>query len=115
MYLEGRELKPYAEPVQASELIEGEAYYSVTFVDGEMHIPDMDTLVFIGKNLNDGDTDSLYFQDIDSHQKGVRYESATEGDHAVFVECAGDELNNIYEYEHMLDVLMRCSLLRKTK
>lgn len=115
MYFEGRELKPYAEPVQASELIEGEAYYSVTFVDGEMHIPDMDTLVFIGKNLNDGDSDSLYFQDIDSHRKGVQYDSATEDDHAVFVECSSGELNNIFEYERMLETLMRCSLLRNDK
>ena len=33
MHFEGRELKPYAEPVSKSELREGETYFAVNYVD----------------------------------------------------------------------------------
>jgi len=113
MRFEGRELKPYAEPVSASELKEGGVYFSVTFADDDMSIPIIQTLVFIGRNMDESDADQMYFQDIDSYQQGVRYESATEEDHAVFIRCSKDELNSVFEYEHALDVLMRCSLRRR--
>ena len=41
MHFEGRELKPYAEPVTASELKQGSVYFSVTFADDDMTIPVM--------------------------------------------------------------------------
>ena len=113
MRFEGRDLKPYAEPVSATELKEGSVYFSVTYVDDEMHIPTMETLVFIGRELDENDSGRLYFQDIDSYRKGIRYESATDDDHVTFFECSEDELNNIFEYEQALDVLMRCSLKKK--
>lgn len=110
---EERELKPYAEPVSASDLKEDVVYFSVTFVDDEMHIPTMETLVFVGRDLEENDSGKLYFQDIDSYREGIRHESATEDDHVTFFECSEDELNNIFEYEQALDVLMRCSLRRR--
>jgi len=36
---EARELEPYAEPVSADELAEGEVYFSVRYVDEEMAVP----------------------------------------------------------------------------
>ena len=129
---EGRELKPYAEPVSASDLKEGAVYFSVTFVDDEMHIPTMETLVFLGRDLvipglavdlqpmetlvfpgrdlDENDSGSLYFQDIYSYQAGIRYESATGDDYVTFYECSEGDLGAIFEYEQALDVLMRCSL-----
>lgn len=113
MHFEARDLKPYAEPVLAGNLKAGSVYFSITFVDDEMHIPAMETLVFVGKNLEENDSARVYFQDIDSYREGIRYESATEDDHATFFECADNELNNVFEYEQALDVLMRCLLKRK--
>jgi hypothetical protein len=110
MHFEERELKPYAEPVLVTELKEGSVYFSVTFVDDNMLIPAMETIVFVGRALNKNDTDGIYFQDVDSYRRGVRYNSATDDDHATFFKCSEDELNNIFEFEHALEVLMRCSL-----
>jgi hypothetical protein len=73
VYFEGRELKEYAEPVLANELREGEIYFSVNYVDDDMLIPVMETVVFIGRNLEPGDVGQVYFQDVESHREGVRY------------------------------------------
>ena len=51
MYFDGRDLKSYAEPVSSSELQEGQIYFSINYVDDEMLVPVIETLVFIGKNL----------------------------------------------------------------
>lgn len=109
MRFEDRHLKPYAEPISATELKEGTVYFSVTFVDDAMCIPIMETLVFIGKK----EKGYLQFQDVESYRRGVRYDSATDDDQATFFQCFDDELKNIFEYEHALDVLMHCSLRRK--
>lgn len=113
MQFEKRELKPYAIPVSAVELRKGSVYFSVTFVDNDMRIPLMEPLVFIGTNLEEGDTSISYFQDLDSYQQGVGYQLASDDDHATFIECSNERLNNIFEFENALEVLMRCSLRRK--
>jgi len=112
MHFEARELKPYAEAVTAEELKEGAAYFSVTFYDDDMLIPDMKTMIFIGNNLEKEDTNSLYFQDVDSYKRGARYGSAKDGD-ATFYKCSSDQLSAIFDFEHALEELMRCALARK--
>jgi len=113
MRFEARELKPYAEPVPEAELKEGSVYFAVNYFDDEMLIPNMETLVFAGRDLADGDLGRLYFQDLGSYREGVRYESATEDDHAAFFTCPEGHANHIFEYEQALNELMRCSLGRK--
>ena len=110
MRFEERELKPYAEVVSATELREGSTYFSVTFVDDDMCTPVMQTLVFVEK-INGG---LLQFQDVESYRRGVRYDSATVDDHATFFQCSEEHLNNIFEYEHALDVLAGDRLERTT-
>ena len=73
MRFEERELQPYAEPVSAIELQEGSVYFAVTFVDEDMLIPIMATLVFVGRNLEPGDIRKVYFQDVHSYRAGIRY------------------------------------------
>jgi hypothetical protein len=102
VYFDGRELKPYAEPVSSNELQEGAVYFAVNYVDDEMLIPLMETLVFIGRNLEPGDVGTVYFQDVESYREGVRYGSDAE-----------NELGHIFDYEQALDGLMHCSLRRK--
>ena len=114
MRFEERELKPYAEPISASELKEGSVYFSVTFIDDDMLIPLIETLVFIGRDLEPGDSGQVYFQDIGSHQRGVRYGKHLEGDHANFLAGSENELGHLFDYEHAFDVLMKC-LLRRQK
>jgi hypothetical protein len=114
MYFESRELKPHAEPVTASELYDGEVYFSVTFVDDEMLIPVVDPVVLIGRNLEEGDVDSVYFQDADSFRRGIRYRVNGDGD-ATFYSGPETEINHIFEYEPALDVLLACAFRRRSR
>jgi hypothetical protein len=115
MRFESRELKPYAEPVSASALKEGSVYFSVNFVDEEMLIPVMEPVVFIGRNLAPNDAGRVYFQDIDSYRRGVRYSTAMEEDEPVFHSGSEDSMSHVFEFERALDVLMKCSLRRSSK
>ncbi len=112
MRFEPRDLPPHAEPISITELAEGSVYFLIGFVDEEMLTPKMETLVFIGRNLETGDEDRYYFQDIESYREGERYgPGATTDGTSIFV-CSLSELNGVYDFEHALEVLMRCSLRR---
>jgi len=112
MRFEARELKPYASPVTASALKEGEVYFSVQFADDEMLIPIVETWVFAGKRPGpkEGET-HLYFQDIESYLQGVRFGSSA-AERANFQLALEGSANHIFEYEQALDELMKCSLRR---
>ena len=110
MRFEERELKPYAETVPPEDLKVGTVYFAVYFVDDEMLIPVVEPKVFIGSDLDPERPGKFHFQDIDSYRQGVRYESSTEDDDAIFE--TGTE-RHIFEYEKALDVLMRCALRRR--
>ena len=113
MRFEARELKPYAEPISKSELREGEVYFFVTFADDEMLVPTMDTVVFVGSNREPGDEDRVYFQDVESFTRGVRYDTASDDNPAVF-HCGSErELGHVFDFEHALDQLMACALRRQ--
>jgi hypothetical protein len=76
MQFGSRELKPYAEPVSVQGLTNGVVYFFVNFADEAMLIPSLEPVVFIGKNLDPEDSGVIYFQDMNSYQQGVRYDSA---------------------------------------
>ena len=67
---------PTGEYVQPSGL--GETYFAVHFLDDQMLVPELDPLVFIGRNLEPGDSGRLYFQDATSYISGIRYEESGE-------------------------------------
>jgi len=50
-----------------------------------MLIPIIETLVFIGRNLEVGDGEKVYFQDIESHREGVDYLSGSNNNLARFL------------------------------
>jgi hypothetical protein len=109
-YFEGRELKSYAEPVSPNDLKEGMPYFTITFADREMLVPIMETLVFIGKNLQRNDVGQLYFQDVRSHRDGVRYSPGKKRQDSQFMVYPENNVKHVFEYERALDVLMRCAL-----
>lgn len=113
MRFEERELPSYAQPVLSADLKEGSIYFSLTYVDHDMLIPTMETIVFIGRNLQPGDSGQVYFQDIDSYRRDVRFESATDEDCAQFSTGSDKEVNHIFEYDKALEELMKCSLRRQ--
>lgn len=110
---EARELKSYVEPVSADELREGSIYFLVSFADEEMLIPTMETVVYIGEDLEPGDQDQAYFQDIDSYNRGIRYGDEGDGDCALFQTGSKNELGHVFTFERALDVLLACSLRRR--
>jgi hypothetical protein len=113
MEFDGRELPPYAEPISAAELEEGSVYFAVNYADDEMLIPTMETLVFVGKNLEPDDGGEAYFQDVGSYRERVPYGWDADDGKATFYSGPENELNHIFNYEHALEELMRCSLRRK--
>jgi hypothetical protein len=112
MRFEARELKPHAEPVLAAQLKIGKVYFAVQFIDAEMLVPQLEALVFVGAGLLPNDADSVYFQDVESHKQGIRFESMKD-DEAVIYKQAANEIQHIFEYEQAIDVLLVCSLRRK--
>jgi hypothetical protein len=110
---EGRELKPYAEPVSASDLKHGSIYFFVNYADDAMLFPTIEPMVFIGRNLEPTDDRVVYFQDIDSYQHGVRHDSTFKNENAVFYSGSENETGYVFEFEQALEELMRCSLRRR--
>lgn len=73
----------------------------------------MDTVVYIGENLEPGDENQVYFQGVMSFNRGVRYGGEDDGDHALFQGGSKNELGHVFAHEHALDQLLACSLIRK--
>ena len=106
-----RELKPYAEPVTPDRLKVGETYFGVQFLDEDGFVPVLEPKVFIGLDLEpEDDKDKFYFQDYASYRGGVRYDTASAEDQAVF-ETGAEK--HVFDYERALDVLLMCSLRRE--
>jgi hypothetical protein len=72
----GRDVPPYMQPVPQDQLLAGQGYFSVGFLDEAMLVPHLEPLVFLGKDLfEDTDAAGFYFQDGASYLAGVRYDS----------------------------------------
>jgi len=110
MRFEERELKPYGEPVLPEHLKIGETYFGVLFLDTDGFVPVLEPKVFIGRDLEPDDERKFYFQDYASYQHGIRFETPTLADEALFE--TGCE-NHIFDYEHALDMLLVCALRRR--
>jgi hypothetical protein len=112
MRFEGRDLKTYAEPVDANLLVEGECYFTIQYADDRMLNPLISTWVFLGRRLDPDDVDEiLYFQDVDSYQQGIRY-GAPVAEGARFHVYTQNEIKFFFEFERALEQLMKCSLRR---
>lgn len=112
MQFEARDLMPYAEPVRSGSLREGEVYFSIQYADENMLVPVIETLVFAGRNLDNKDPELMYFQDAESYLQGIRHGS-DEPESASFQLGREGKINHIFEYEHALEELMKCSLRRR--
>ena len=84
MRFEARELNPYGEPVSPESLKVGEVYFAFLVFDREGKIPTLLPRVFIGRNLEPDDENKPYFQDFESYKHGIRYDSSTPDDEAIF-------------------------------
>lgn len=108
-----REIPSYARPIRSDHLVEGETYFHVLYVDRDMKIPTVSSLVYVGKNFGDDEVDTLYFQDVESYLAGVRItDESPEPDSARFESWPEDGFNSVFDFEHALEELMKCSLRR---
>jgi hypothetical protein len=125
---EARELKQYGEFVKAVDLVEGRVYFRVGFLDQDSVIPEFVPLVFVGRDLNP-EHRGLYFQDAASHIGGERYNPAEwmttgtdsqiphgvhRGPEVRFETIPETEYTMVLEFEQALDMLLACSLRRRT-
>ncbi len=116
LHFEERALRPYAEPLSIDELEEGEVYFTIQYTgpDRDGLFPIMETLVFVGFNLDEEDVERrVYFQDLESYQAGIRYGTATSEDNSHFYAQEPRHLNHIFKYENALNELLKCSLRRR--
>src|SRR6266481_6518540 len=71
---EGREISTHGVFVKASELVVGQVYFRIAFLDDDMAIPQLTPSVFIGRNLDGEDEPGLFFQDVESFLAGEQYD-----------------------------------------
>jgi hypothetical protein len=117
MRFEAREVKPYAEPLESSDLRLGEIYFHVVFFDDAMLVPVLEPLIFVGENLHqehEEDGDRAYFQDVDSYQAGVRFDDSGP-EEAEFQTFSSKNLGCIFDFDAALNVLLGCSLRRDAR
>lgn len=69
MRFEAREVTNYTIYVDHESLQEGAVYFIVSFMDTDLLIPELEPIVFIGRNLVSGDIDQIYFQDFPHTKK----------------------------------------------
>lgn len=108
------ELKPYAEPVVASQLEQGEIYFMLNYFDNYMLVPDLKTLVFLGRDVTGSADSLLYFQDVESYASLGPYPENALGPGSIF-HCSDDQLNGIFILEKATDELRRCATRRSQK
>jgi hypothetical protein len=110
---EARELKGYSEPVTVEELYEGAIYFFLNFADDRMYYPVLEPVVFIGRNLREGDVDQVYFQDYDSfHINGIAVLGQSHIEADVYSGSAA-EIGHVFVFEKALDVILECSIRRR--
>ena len=105
-----RDVPRWGQHASAASLVVGATYFRVAYFDRDLHNPFMEPLIFIGRNLGEGDSGMFYFQTLESHMDGVRFGSP---DHeAGDFHRVSEGTPFVYEYERALDELLRCSRRR---
>jgi hypothetical protein len=111
---EAREIPEFAEYVTPSELTIGETYFSVQYADENLLTPKLSAYVFLGRDLRQRDAGKLYFQDYASYMQGFRFD-VPHPDRDIEIQCfLESQYSGVYDYEHALNELMKCSLRRST-
>lgn len=114
MKYRGIEIKDYAEPVRVEDLEVGEVYFSVQFLDPALRVPIVETLVFLGENLDSEHKGLFYFQQAESYERGVRFKPSNKVRINDFQVARRDGMKHIFQFDHAVDVLLICGARRAT-
>ncbi len=99
-----------------SQFVVGEVYFRVTYPGAPLKYPAIESLVYVGMNLSDEDTeDTWYFQFADSYAKhGSILEQGGGGDRRV-VCVTKDDLGEIFDNHQLLEKLEAARLRRQAE
>jgi hypothetical protein len=98
MWFAGRNIPEAANSVDPGQLVKGQVFFSVTFLDDALCLPELVPVVFIGNS-----SDELIF----------RYASAASDTGNPDAEFGFDgELSSIYTFEVALEIVLACSIRR---
>jgi hypothetical protein len=106
---EARDLKPYLDYVESADLVQGELYFALQFLDEDMLIPELRPVVFVGRDCEPGDAGVLYFRDVETYVDGV---SDGFGPGSASFDSIPEGSPFVCEFEQVLDGLLTCSLRR---
>jgi hypothetical protein len=114
MRIKEREIAGYAEPVEPEKLVAGDVYFALQFADEQLLIPNLEALVFLGRNLAEvAPEDLFFFQNFDSYRQGLRFESVADDKRSYFYVLRENGMKHIFEYRKALDVLLECGVRRQ--
>jgi len=126
MRFEARDLDPWADHVRPADLVEGQVYFRVGFIDRDMVVPQLEAIAFLGRDFHSGGV-GLYFQDAASYLQGYRFALADVDPFPMAAEVASvtfanddawleverpREYSGVQLYDDALNSLLRCSLHR---
>jgi hypothetical protein len=114
MRYRGIEVNDHAEPVKVEDLKVGGVYFSVQFLDSGLKVPIIETLIFLGENLDPGCKGLFYFQQAESFERGVRFKSSRKKNMRDFQVARRDGMNHIFDFDHAVDILLMCGAQRAT-
>ena len=95
------------EPVAPSDLRKNHSYFMVTYVDEDMLVPIIQTLIYLGRNVTGQHPGFLCFQDAESFFDLGPYPQKKLGSGDLYV-CPDEGLSGIFTLEKALRSLSRC-------
>lgn len=126
-----REIPRYAVHVESQDLIAGNVYFRLSYLDEQMRVPELVPLVFVGRDLDETSTDGthlFYFQDAGSYLAGVRRDDPPAALDGVseeerleqmlargHFEVFGEGQVSVLSFENALNLLLLCSMRREGK
>jgi hypothetical protein len=92
----------------ATSLVIGNCYFLVSYFDQGMRFPDIETYVFVGSNLLEGDAGDVsywYFQDAESYaEQGIFTQIEDKASREV-MRADEEALEMFFDYDGLFDVL----------
>ena len=100
----------------STDYIVGEVYFRVTYPDAKLCFPQVESFVFVGRNLSDEDLeDAWYFQFLDSYARsGSILEPQTGQDRRVSVVQASD-LGEMLDIQGLVEELTEAKERRSAR
>ena len=105
--------------INEDDLLEGNSYFLVGFFDNNLSIPDIETYIYVGKNVlpsdNDSEEESWYFQDPETYsKKGPFFEVQGKVDIDI-LRVDQDTLELVYNLDGVIEVLIEIKGHKKSK